>query len=158
VLAETITNPLCSVPDLEAIGAMSRERKVPLLVDNTFATPLLLKPLELGATVVMHSATKYLGGHSDIVAGIVVGDTATMDAVRARSSRTGTPLGPFDAWPQCVAALDARMRRHSEAHYARKRVGFDVRRDGYQYPLIESSASGEVAVTAAQRSGRHDGI
>ncbi|HKC18717.1 MAG TPA: aminotransferase class I/II-fold pyridoxal phosphate-dependent enzyme, partial [Candidatus Dormibacteraeota bacterium] len=69
LIAETITNPLCHVPDLEAIGAMAREKEVPFLVDNTFATPLLCRPLELGARVVMHSATKYLGGHSDLVAG-----------------------------------------------------------------------------------------
>jgi methionine-gamma-lyase len=148
VLAETITNPLCAVPDLEAIGAMSRERKVPLLVDNTFATPLLLKPLELGATVVMHSATKYLGGHSDIVAGIVVGDTATMDAVRARSSRTGTPLGPFDAWlaVRGLRTLDVRMRRHSENSLAlANALGSMSGVMAVHHPLVEGSASGEVA-------------
>src|SRR5207253_2656194 len=98
VIAETITNPLCGVPDIEAIGAAARERGVPFLVDNTFATPLLARPLDLGATAVMHSATKYLGGHSDLVAGVIVGDARTMGVARARSARTGTPLGPFDAW------------------------------------------------------------
>ena len=75
VLAETITNPLCHVPDLEAIGTMAREKQVPFLVDNTFASPILCRPLELGATAVMHSATKYLGGHSDLVAGVIVGSS-----------------------------------------------------------------------------------
>src|SRR6202171_6431747 len=73
VLAETITNPLCAVPDLEAIASMARERGVPLLVDNTFASPILCRPLELGATAVMHSATKFIGGHSDLVAGVAAG-------------------------------------------------------------------------------------
>jgi cystathionine gamma-synthase len=116
VIAETITNPLCHVPDLVAIGALARERGVPLLVDNTFATPLLCRPLELGATVVMHSATKYLGGHSDLVAGVVVGDATTMGSARARAARTGTTLSPFDAWLALrgLRTLDVRMKRHSE--------------------------------------------
>jgi len=148
VLAETITNPLCGVPDLEAIGAMSRDRKVPLLVDNTFATPLLLKPLELGATAVMHSATKYLGGHSDIVAGIVVGDTATMGAVRARSARTGTQLSPFDAWlaVRGLRTLDVRMRRHSENSLTLAQALVSVRGvKAVHHPLLDGSASREVA-------------
>ena len=116
VVAETITNPLCNVPDLEGIGSMAREKGVPFLVDNTFATPMLCRPLEIGATVVMHSATKYLGGHSDLVAGVIVGDTATMGVARSRAARTGTTLGPFDAWLALrgLRTLDVRMRRHSE--------------------------------------------
>src|SRR5256886_17006769 len=99
VIAETITNPLCGVPDIEAIASMAREGGVPFLVDNTFATPLLCRPLDLGVTVVMHSATKYLGGHSDLVPGVIVGDTKTMGVARARPARTGPPLGPFEPWP-----------------------------------------------------------
>ena len=124
VIAETITNPLCRVPDLDAIGAMCRERGVPVIVDNTFATPLLCRPLEHGATVVMHSATKYLGGHSDLVAGVIVGDSKTMAVARARSSRTGTTLGPFDAWLALrgMRTLDVRMRRHSDNSLALARA------------------------------------
>src|SRR5438046_8290653 len=116
VIAETITNPLCGVPDIEAIASIGRQRGVPLLVDNTFATPLLCRPLELGAAVVMHSATKYLGGHSDLVAGVIAGDTATMGVARRRVARTGTTLGPFDAWLALrgLRTLDVRMKRHSE--------------------------------------------
>ncbi len=116
VLAETITNPLCAVPDLEAIGTMARELGVPFLVDNTFATPILCRPMELGATAVMHSATKYIGGHSDLVAGVAVGSAATISAARARSVRTGTTLGPFEAWLALrgLRTLDVRMRRHSD--------------------------------------------
>jgi cystathionine beta-lyase/cystathionine gamma-synthase len=116
LIAETITNPLCHVPDLEAIGAMAREKGVPFVVDNTFATPLLCRPIELGATLVMHSATKYLGGHSDLVAGVIVGDAATIGPARARAVRTGTTLSPFDAWLALrgLRTLDVRMKRHSE--------------------------------------------
>ncbi|TMD76506.1 MAG: aminotransferase class I/II-fold pyridoxal phosphate-dependent enzyme, partial [Chloroflexi bacterium] len=78
VLLETITNPLCRVPDVEAIAGMARKAGVPVLVDNTFATPILCRPIELGADVVMHSATKYIGGHSDLLAGIVAGDAKTI--------------------------------------------------------------------------------
>ncbi len=116
VIAETITNPLCRVPDLDAIGAMCAERGVPFLVDNTFATPILCRPLEHGATLVMHSATKYLGGHSDLVAGVIAGDAKTVGLARSRSARTGTTLGPFDAWLALrgLRTLDVRMRRHSD--------------------------------------------
>jgi cystathionine beta-lyase/cystathionine gamma-synthase len=124
LIAETITNPLCHVPDLEAIAHLARDNGVPFLVDNTFATPMLCRPLELGATVVMHSATKYLGGHSDLVAGVIVGDAATMGKARARSARTGTTLGPFDAWLALrgLRTLDVRMRRHSESSLALARA------------------------------------
>lgn len=116
VLAETITNPLCEVPDLEAICALASEKGIPILVDNTFASPVLCRPLELGATAVMHSVTKYIGGHSDLVAGVVVGAASAMSAARARSIRIGNVLGPFDAWLAIrgLRTLDVRMRRHSE--------------------------------------------
>lgn len=148
VIAETITNPLCGVPDLEAIGAAARQRGVPLLVDNTFATPLLCRPLELGASVVMHSVTKYLGGHSDVLGGVIVGDAATIAAARTRSTRTGTTLAPFDAWLALrgLRTLDVRMRRHSDnalrlARAMQSMMG--VAR--VHHPLLEDSPSYPVA-------------
>jgi cystathionine beta-lyase/cystathionine gamma-synthase len=116
VLIETITNPLCGVADIEAIARMARERSVRVLVDNTFATPILCRPLELGADLVMHSATKYIGGHSDLLAGVVVGGSELIAAARARSVRTGATLGPFDAWLALrgLRTLEVRMARHSE--------------------------------------------
>lgn len=116
VLVETITNPLCRVPDVEVIAAVARDHGVPLLVDNTFASPILFRPLEVGATAVMHSATKYIGGHSDLVAGVVVGSANVISAARARSVRTGSTLGPFDAWLALrgLRTLEVRMRRHSD--------------------------------------------
>ena len=116
VIAETITNPLCTVPDLEAIGEMCRASGIPFLVDNTFATPILCRPLSFGATAVMHSATKFIGGHSDLVAGVIVGDAKTMAAARARAVRTGTTLGAFDAWLALrgLRTLDVRVRKHGD--------------------------------------------
>ncbi len=147
-LVETITNPLCRMPDVEVIATLARDRDVPLLVDNTFATPILFRPLELGATVVMHSATKYIGGHSDLVAGVVVGGANVISAARARSVRTGSTLGPFDAWLALrgLRTLDVRMRRHSDNGIAlarAMRTMSGVAR--VHYPLLEGSPSYEVA-------------
>ena len=148
VLAETITNPLCAVPDLEAIAAMARERGVQFLVDNTFASPILCRPLELGATAVMHSATKYIGGHSDLVAGVVVGDAKVIVAARARSVRTGTTLGPFDAWLALrgLRTLDVRMRRHSDNSLALARAMRNMAGVArVHHPMLEDSPSFAVA-------------
>jgi cystathionine beta-lyase/cystathionine gamma-synthase len=148
VIAETITNPLCRVPDIEAVGAMARDCGIPFLVDNTFASPLLCRPLELGAILVMHSATKYLGGHSDLLAGVVVGDAKLMGAARARVTRTGGTPGPFDAWLALrgIRTLGVRMRRHSEnsLHLARAMESMPgvVK---VHHPLLESSPSYPVA-------------
>jgi len=148
VLIETITNPLCRVPDIEAIAAMARDRGVPVLVDNTFASPVLCRPMELGATAVMHSATKYLGGHSDLVAGVVVGSTALMGAARSRAVRTGTTLGPFDAWLALrgIRTLEVRMRRHSDNSLALARAMRTVPGVAkVHHPLLEESPSFAVA-------------
>ncbi|MGH7763076.1 MAG: trans-sulfuration enzyme family protein [Candidatus Dormibacteraceae bacterium] len=148
VLAETITNPLCHVPDIAAIAAIAGDKNVPFLVDNTFASPMLCRPLELGATAVMHSATKYLGGHSDLVAGVIVGSSGLMSLARARSVRTGTPLGPFEAWLALrgLRTLDVRMIRHSENSLALARAMRTM--PGVvrvHHPLLEGSPSFDVA-------------
>ena len=116
VILETITNPMCRVPDLAAIARMARDHGAQVLVDNTFATPILCRPLELGADVVMHSATKYIGGHSDLLAGVVVGEEKVIASARLRAVRTGATLGAFDAWLALrgFRTLDVRMRRHGE--------------------------------------------
>jgi len=148
VLAETITNPLCSVPDLEAIGTMSRESGVPYLVDNTFASPVFCRPLDLGASLVMHSATKYIGGHSDLVAGVVVGMAPMVADVRARSIRTGTPLGPFEAWLALrgLRTLDVRMHKHAENSLALAKAMLKMHGvSQVHHPLLEESPHFEVA-------------
>jgi cystathionine beta-lyase/cystathionine gamma-synthase len=147
-LVETITNPLCSLPDVEAIAALARDRGVPLLVDNTFATPILFRPLEVGATAVMHSATKYIGGHSDLIAGVVVGTKDVTSAARARSIRTGSTLGPFDAWLALrgLRTLEVRMRRHSDNGLALARALRGMPGVARVYhPALEGSPSREVA-------------
>jgi cystathionine beta-lyase/cystathionine gamma-synthase len=148
VLMETITNPLCRVPDIEAIARMARERGVRVLVDNTFATPILCRPLELGADLVMHSATKYIGGHSDLIAGVVVGGTEPITSARARSVRTGATLGPFDAWLALrgLRTLEVRMRRHSDNSLALAQALRSIPGVAkVHHPLLDGSPSADVA-------------
>jgi len=148
VLLETITNPLCEVADLEAIIGLARGRGVPVLVDNTFATPMFCRPLALEATMVMHSVTKYLGGHSDLVAGVVVGDASLMATARARSVRIGNPLGPFDSWLALrgLRTLEVRMRRHSDNALALARAMRSMPGvSKIHHPLLEDSPSFAVA-------------
>lgn len=116
VICETITNPLCRVNDLEAICRTGVGAGASVLVDNTFASPVLCRPLGLGATAVVHSATKYLGGHSDLLAGVAVGTAELMAQARARVVRTGGVLAPFQAWLALrgIRTLALRMRRHSD--------------------------------------------
>jgi cystathionine beta-lyase/cystathionine gamma-synthase len=98
VHVETVTNPEMVVTDLPAIAARCRQRGVALVVDNTFASPYLCRPVELGASAVVESATKFLGGHGDVVAGIVAGSADLVAAVRHHTYELGASLGAFEAW------------------------------------------------------------
>ena len=89
MIMETISNPLLRVGAMDKIAAMCRAAGAPLIVDNTFATPLLIRPLELGASMVCHSATKYLAGHGDVLGGVIVADQANFDALRTLSRTIG---------------------------------------------------------------------
>ncbi len=115
IFVEAISNPLLRLADLPALGTLARRRGLALLVDSTFASPALLRPLEHGATAVHHSATKYLSGHGDVTAGVLVGSRSLIDAARAQAIRVGLNLGPFDAWltQRGVRTLALRMERHS---------------------------------------------
>jgi cystathionine beta-lyase/cystathionine gamma-synthase len=98
VLMETISNPLLRVGQIDRIAALSRAAGAALLVDNTFATPLLARPIELGANLVVHSLTKFLAGHGDVLGGIVISDAAHYDTLRTLSRTFGPVLGPFEAY------------------------------------------------------------
>lgn len=98
IVMETVCNPLVRVPALDRIGALARAADVPLIVDNTFATPLMVRPFDHGASFVVHSLTKYLSGHGDIMGGIVVTDAANLDPLRALSRTVGFTLGPFECY------------------------------------------------------------
>jgi cystathionine beta-lyase/cystathionine gamma-synthase len=115
IFVEAVSNPLLRLADLPGLAAVARRRGLALLVDSTFASPALLRPLEHGATAVHHSATKYLSGHGDVTAGVLVGSRPLVDAARAEAVRIGLNLGPFDAWLTLrgVRTLALRMERHS---------------------------------------------
>jgi cystathionine gamma-lyase len=112
---ESPTNPLLAVCDIAALASAARARGVTTVVDNTFATPCLQRPLELGAEVVLHSLTKYIGGHSDVVAGaLVVNDDGLRDELAFYQNAIGGQLGPMDAFLvlRGVKTLPLRMERH----------------------------------------------
>jgi cystathionine beta-lyase/cystathionine gamma-synthase len=98
LLMETIANPLLRVPALDKIGALARASGTPLVVDNTFATPMILRPLEHGAALVVHSLTKYLSGHGDVLGGAVTADAEHIGPLRDLSRTLGFTLGPFEAY------------------------------------------------------------
>ncbi|HZU83003.1 MAG TPA: PLP-dependent aspartate aminotransferase family protein, partial [Polyangiaceae bacterium] len=115
VWLETPSNPLLKIVDVSAIAAVARSRGVPLAVDNTFATPALQRPLELGATLVVHSTTKYLNGHSDVVGGAVMtSDEALAESLRFLQKSVGAVPSPFDCYLvlRGLKTLAVRMQRH----------------------------------------------
>lgn len=117
IWVETPTNPLMKLADIEEISKITKEKKIWLAVDNTFATPYLQKPLDLGADIVMHSATKYLGGHSDVIAGaLIVKDEALGEQLHFQQFATGATLGPMDSFLvlRGIKTLSLRVQRHCE--------------------------------------------
>ncbi|TWF76488.1 cystathionine gamma-synthase [Pseudonocardia hierapolitana] len=117
VWCETPTNPLLGIADIAAVADVARTAGARLVVDNTFASPYLQQPLALGADVVLHSTTKYIGGHSDVVGGaLVTSDDELAEAVRFTQNAVGSVPGPFDAWLTLRGAktLAVRMERHSD--------------------------------------------
>ena len=117
VHVETPTNPMLRVADVGALAAVAHERGALLCVDNTFASPANQNPLDLGADVVMHSATKYINGHSDVLAGaLVANDDALAEELRVLRKSTGPVPGPMDCWLVLRGAktLHVRMQRHNE--------------------------------------------
>ncbi|MDR2391456.1 MAG: aminotransferase class I/II-fold pyridoxal phosphate-dependent enzyme [Planctomycetota bacterium] len=116
VYTETISNPLMQVPDIRELAGEAGRLGIPLVVDNTFATPAVARPLALGADVAVYSATKYLGGHSDIIAGAVTGNRDRLEGIRRFRILYGTILGPVECrlLARSLRTLDLRMARHSE--------------------------------------------
>ena len=114
---ETPTNPLLHVSDLAALSELAHENNLKVIVDNTFATPYLQRPLDLGADIVVHSASKYLGGHSDLVAGLAVTkDSADGEQLAYFQNAIGAILGPQDSWllQRGIKTLAVRMKAHNE--------------------------------------------
>ncbi|GAA4890233.1 cystathionine gamma-synthase [Flaviramulus aquimarinus] len=117
IWVETPTNPMMNIIDIKAASAIAKKHNILLAVDNTFATPYLQKPLDLGADIVMHSATKYLGGHSDVVMGaLVVKDKSLADRLYFIQNASGAICGPQDSFLvlRGIKTLHVRMQRHCE--------------------------------------------
>jgi cystathionine beta-lyase len=117
IWSETPTNPLLNIVDIEACAAIAKEHKLTLVVDNTFASPYLQNPLDWGADIVLHSATKYLGGHSDVVLGaLIMKDAELEEKLRFIQNSCGAVPGPHDAWLvlRGIKTLHVRMQRHCE--------------------------------------------
>ncbi len=117
IWVETPTNPLLSIADIAGLAAAARDAHALLVVDNTFASPYLQQPLALGADVVVHSTTKYVGGHSDVVGGaLVLNDASLADELKFHQNAMGAVNGPFDAWLTLrgVKTLAVRMERHCD--------------------------------------------
>lgn len=115
VFVESLSNPLLRLADLDAVGPELGKRGIDLIVDSSMASPAVLRPIEHGATMVMHSLTKFISGHGDVTGGMVLGKAEPMGRVRAAMIRAGTNLGPFDAWLAARGArtLSVRVERQS---------------------------------------------
>lgn len=117
IWAETPTNPMMNVVDIKSMSTLSKQNNILLCVDNTFATPYIQRPLDLGADIVMHSATKYIAGHSDVVIGaIVINDSILHEKLSFIQNASGATPGPMDCFLTLrgIKTLHLRMQRHSE--------------------------------------------
>jgi cystathionine gamma-synthase/cystathionine gamma-lyase len=115
---ETPTNPLLRLADIESLSAVGKARRIPVIVDNTFASPVLQRPLDLGASAVLHSTTKYINGHSDVVGGaIVTSDDQIAERLKFLQNAMGAVPSPFDCYQvlRGVKTLPVRMQRHVES-------------------------------------------
>jgi cystathionine gamma-synthase len=149
IWVETPTNPLLSVADISALAQIAHAKDALLVVDNTFASPYLQQPLVLGADAVVHSTTKYIGGHSDVVGGaLVVADGSLGEQIFFNQNATGTAGGPFDAWLTLrgVKTLAVRMERHGQnAQRVADMLAAHPKVAQVFYPGLESHPGHEVA-------------
>ena len=154
---ETPTNPLLNIGDIEALAGVAHQAGALLVVDNTFASPYLQQPLTLGADVVVHSTTKYCGGHSDVVGGaLVVRDLETAERIAFHQNAMGAVAGPFDAWLvlRGLKTLGVRMDRHCDN--AERVVAFLQEHPDVTeviYPGLSSHPGHEVATRQMKRYG-----
>ena len=157
-LIESPSNPRLEITDIAAVASIARERGIVTLVDNTFASPVNQRPIGLGADLVWHSATKYLAGHSDASAGVVVGSSNLIESIWNMSLTVGAVLGPFDAWlvTRGIRTLHLRVERHNStgaavaAHLSQRAEVI-----GVHYPGLGTHPS---HVIAARQMGGFGGV
>jgi len=157
VWCETPTNPLLNVADIAALAVVAHDADARLVVDNTFATPYLQTPLALGADVVLHSTTKYLGGHSDVIGGALITDDAELDEqVAFLQNGAGAVPGPFDAWLTLrgIKTLAVRMERHCDnAERVVAALQAHPAVTGVRYPGLATHRGHEIAAKQMRRFG-----
>lgn len=160
VWIETPTNPTLKISDIEEIAKAARANGSLLIVDNTFASPALQKPLELGADIVIHSATKYLAGHSDVIAGLVVVNSGELaEQLKFIQNSSGAILAPFDSWLTIrgIETLSLRIEKHSaNALKVAKFLETAELVDELYYPGLESHKNHRIA--AKQQKGGFGGV
>jgi cystathionine beta-lyase/cystathionine gamma-synthase len=150
IWVETPTNPMLNIIDIKAVANVAQQHKILLAVDNTFATPYLQQPLDLGADIVMHSATKYLGGHSDVVMGaLVVKDKSLAEQLYFIQNASGAVCGPQDSFLvlRGIKTLHIRMQRHCENGKAvAKFLATHPKVETVYWPGLESHPNHDIAV------------
>jgi len=156
VYLETPTNPGLDIFDLEMIGKICNERKIILVVDNCFATPLLQKPVLFGAHLIIHSATKWLDGQGRVIGGIVVGKKEMIREIYLFCRNTGPSMSPFNAWilSKSLETLDVRMHRHCESALAlAKALEGHPAVNWVRYPFLSTHPGHEIAKKQMKAGG-----
>lgn len=155
IYTETMSNPLLKIADLKGLNDIAHKSDATFVVDNTFATPAIVRPIEFGADLVLHSTTKFIAGHGDVMGGVVSGPTVLVDALRKQARLNGAVPGPFDAWlcTRGLKTLHLRMREHSaNARKLAEWLCTDPRIDKVYYPGLESDVFADQFVSD-DRSG-----
>jgi methionine-gamma-lyase len=146
---ETPSNPLVQITDIRAVAALAKDLGIMTIADNTFATPYNQRPIELGVDLTVHSATKYLGGHSDLTAGVMIGSSVNIDKVRHGASKLfGGNIAPQVAWLvlRGIKTLALRMERHNaNASALADMLSRHPKAEGVYYPGLETHRNHEIA-------------
>ncbi|GHO66174.1 cystathionine gamma-synthase [Ktedonobacter sp. SOSP1-52] len=146
---ETPTNPLLSLVDIRAVAEVAHRHNVLLVVDNTFSSPYFQRPLDLGADIVLHSTTKYINGHSDVIGGaLIMNDQSVYEAIKFHQNAAGAVPGPFDVWLTLrgIKTLAVRMRQHEEnARVVANFLSEHKRVEKVYYPGLASHPDHELA-------------
>ena len=149
IWVETPTNPLLKITDLEAVGKIAKKHNILFGVDSTFATPVFLRPLEFGADLVMHSTTKYLSGHNQLIGGVVITNREDLfDSLKFVQKTIGAVPGPFDCWLTIlgIKTLDLRMKKHdSNAQTVAEFLEAHPKVSSVTYPGLSAHPSHEIA-------------
>ena len=149
IWVETPTNPLLKITDLEAVGNIAKKHNILFGVDSTFATPVFLRPLEFGADLVMHSTTKYLSGHNQLIGGVVITNREDLfDQLKFVQKSIGAVPGPFDCWLTIlgIKTLDLRMKKHdSNARTVAEYLEAHPKVSSVTYPGLPSHPAHEIA-------------